>query len=42
MKELTKAFGALSSSFDSRDYKLVATAGDYPEAFELPLVPVKD
>ena len=42
MKELSKAFGALSSSFDSRDYKLVATAGDYPKAFELPLVPVKD
>lgn len=42
MKETIKAFGALKSPFDARDYKLVASTAEFPETFELPKVTVKN
>lgn len=42
MKEVIESFGALKSPFDARDYKLVASATEFPDAFELPKVTVKN
>ena len=42
MKEIIEAFGALRSPFDARDYKLVASATEFPETFELTKVTVKN
>ena len=43
MKEIIEAFGALNSPYDARDYKLVTSGTEeYPEAFKLPIVTVKN
>lgn len=42
MKEILTTFGALKSPFDARDYKLVASTTEFPNAFELPKVTVKN
>ena len=42
MKEIIETFGALKSPFDARDYKLVASAAEFPDTFELPKVTVKN
>ena len=42
MKEIIEAFGALRSPFDARDYKLVVSATEFPETFELPKVTIKN
>ena len=42
MKDIIETFGALKSPFDARDYKLVASAAEFPDTFELPKVTVKN
>ena len=42
MEDFIKSLGALKSSFDARDYQLVASTKNFPESFLLPKVPVKN